>query len=60
MSIYRLFQFAKAVFGDEEEANSCLNTPKLALNRKTPLEVAKTEIGCKKVEVKKSNNENHK
>ncbi|PWU06958.1 MAG: hypothetical protein C5B43_01025 [Verrucomicrobia bacterium] len=50
MRIYLLFQFAKEVLGSKEEASSWLKTPKLALNEKTPLDLAKTEIGSREVE----------
>jgi len=50
MRIHLLFQFAKKVLGDNQEAASWLNTPQLALNRQIPLELASTEIGSREVE----------
>ncbi|MBF0557264.1 MAG: DUF2384 domain-containing protein [Nitrospirae bacterium] len=46
----RIFSFAVEVMGSEENARQWLSTPHFSLERKTPLEMLKTDAGAKEVD----------
>lgn len=47
--LIRLLRRATTVVGGEAEARAWLTSPAVALDRRTPLEVASTEIGAERV-----------
>lgn len=46
----RIVVLAEAIWGDAAEARAFLNRPHTLLQRQTPLEVARTELGARRVE----------
>ena len=50
LAVARIAHYAKEVFGDRDFAEQWLKRPNPALHDRVPMDVARTEIGARRVE----------